>query len=109
MVNKNKKDLTVTLDKTNLNAYRLILQGRMTTLTADTLKIQLDEAFLKGHINFIINMKSVSFLGSAGIRVLLMFFKKTKEAGGSFFVQEPSESVTNVLGMVALDEMLFES
>ena len=101
-------DLTVTADKTYAIARRLILQGRITSASADILHHKLSEDFRDGHKRFVLDMRQVSMLTSNGIRVLLTFYKKAKQCGGSFFVQDPSENVINVLGMTALDEMLLK-
>ncbi|MCL1822988.1 MAG: STAS domain-containing protein [Oscillospiraceae bacterium] len=102
------KELIITVDSADVSAYRFILEGRISTSTANTLEFKLNEAMRDGHTNLILNMCQVSFLSSAGIRILLMFFKRAKANGGSFFVENPSENVINVLGMVALDEMLLK-
>ena len=87
---------------------RFFLKGRITSMNANVLEYKLNEAFTKGHTNIIVNMMQVVFLSSAGIRVLLMFYKKAKGAGGSFQIESPSENVANVIGMTALDEMLLK-
>ena len=89
-------------------AVKFVAKGRITSMNANVLEFELSEALKKGMGNITVNMMQVSFLSSAGIRVLLMYFKKAKEAGGSFYVESPSENVINVLGMTALDEMLLK-
>ena len=101
-------ELTVTVDKTYTLGRRFILNGRITATSANILQHKLEEAFREKHPRFILNMQQVSFLSSGGIRVLLMFCKKAKANGAGFFVEAPSENVVNVLGMVALDEMLLK-
>jgi len=86
---------------------KLILKGRITSDSANTLSRKLDEIYKeKKHV--IINMHDVAFLSSGGIRVLLMNYKIANGRGGSFFVESPSENVINVLGMVSLDAMLLK-
>ena len=87
---------------------RFILKGRITSMNANVLQFKLNEAFTKGRNKVVVNMMQVVFLSSAGIRILLMFYKKAKEVGGSFHIESPSENVENVLGMTALDEMLLK-
>ena len=90
------------------NVSRFFVKGRINSLSANALQHNLGEAFDSGKKNIVVNMMEVAFLSSAGIKVLLMFYKKAKEEGGSFFVENPSENVINVLGMTALDEMLLK-
>ena len=103
-----KEDFTITVDKSCTEARRLILEGRITSTTANTLHFQVEENIRMGYAHLILNMRQVTFLSSAGIRVLLMFYKEAKKQGGSFHVESPSENVENVLGMTALDAMLLK-
>ena len=101
-------ELTISIDQTYPSHCRYILSGRISSAEANILQYELGEAMRGGNSRFILNMQKITFLSSAGIRVLLMFYKKTKECGGSFHVESPSENVKNVLGMTALDEMLLK-
>ena len=100
--------LTMTIDKTNPPVRRYILNGRISSAESNALQHELEEAMRAGSVNFVLNMRQISYLCSAGIRVLLMMYKRTKEQKGSFYVESPSENVINVLGMTALDEMLLK-
>jgi len=53
-----------------------------------------------------VNMSQVEYLSSVGIRVILKIYKQTMETGGKFNIERPSEIVKNVLGMVALKELV---
>lgn len=86
---------------------KLVVKGRITSDTANALNKKLTDVYReKKHV--ILNMKQVAFLSSGGIRILLMYYKMAKGRNGSFYVEDPSENVVNVLGMVALDEMLLK-
>ena len=100
-------DLRITGDKATPDTCRLILEGRITSVTSIDLNYKLSQA-RKEYKHIIVNMQKVSFLSSGGIRVLLMFFKAMKGEGGSFYIEKPSENVKNVLGMTALNEMLLK-
>ena len=102
------KDEDLTIDEVKEGEVtRFFLKGRVNSLSANVLQHKLNEAFRSGRTNVIVNMMEVAFLSSAGIKVLLMFYKRAGDIGGSFYVESPSENVINVLGMTALDEMLF--
>ena len=98
-------DLSITEDLSDPEICRLILNGRITAVSSNNLSEKLTEAH-KGFNSIILDMEKVSFLTSSGIRVLLMYFKIMKGKGGRFLIQNPSENVSNVLSMVALNEML---
>jgi anti-anti-sigma factor len=85
---------------------KFTLKGRVNSLNCEELQYILDKALKDGKINIVLNMLWVEYLSSAGIRVILKTYKDAHEAGGKFGIEMPSQSVKNVLGMTALDEML---
>jgi anti-anti-sigma factor len=84
----------------------LCAKGRIDSNSSDLLKDKLENALAAGHKTIIMNMYKVNYLSSIGIRVILNVYKQAKEAGKKFNISHPSEFVKNVLGMVALKEML---
>ena len=104
----NKTSFSIIDDKSDDTTCRLILKGPANAATADILKRKLDEVLKTGCKRIILNMQEVPFLASVGIRVLLMFYKISSGRGIGFFIENPSDNVKNVLGMVALDEMLLK-
>ena len=97
-----------TEDKSDNATSKLFLKGRITSSDTDILKRKLDEVLKAGCERIVLNMQDISFLASGGIRVLLMYYKIASSRGSSFYIEKPSENVKNVLGMVALDEMLLK-
>ena len=85
---------------------KFILKGRVNSVNADELQSKLEEVMNSGQTNVILNMLWVEYLCSAGIRVILKTYKNLKASGGRFGIETPSQNVKNVLGMVALSEML---
>jgi len=98
-------DLEITQNKEN-GVLRFILKGRVSVINAPTLQFKLEEVLKHGEKNIVLNMMQVTFLSSAGIRIILKIHKKTFEMKGSLGIEEPSEVVKNVLGMTALEELL---
>jgi anti-sigma B factor antagonist len=85
---------------------RISAKGRIDSNSSDVLLSKLENAVNDGNKNIILNMLQVEYLSSIGIRVILKIYKKVSEEGGSFKIERPSEIVKNLLGMVALKEML---
>jgi len=85
---------------------RIVAKGRVDANSADSLLFTLEDALKKEQKKIILNMLQVEYLSSVGIRVILKIYKQAKEADSTFKIEEPSEIVKNVLGMVALNEML---
>jgi len=99
--------MSIMEEKIGERGVKLRVRGQINSVTAEKLKKKLNDIIYDKNNYVIINMSGVSFLSSGGIRVLLMYYKIMKGNGGKFFIQDPSDNVKNVLGMVALDEMLY--
>jgi anti-anti-sigma factor len=82
------------------------LKGRVNATSADALLYRLETAIKEEQKTILVNMSQVEYLSSVGIRVILKIFKQAQETGGKFNIERPSENVRNVLGMVALNELL---
>jgi anti-anti-sigma factor len=87
-------------------AVKFTLKGRVNASSADSFLFKLETAINEGHINILVNMSRIEYLSSIGIRVILKIYKQAAEKGGSFKIESPSDNVRNVLGMVALKDML---
>jgi len=85
---------------------RISVKGRIDSNSSDLLLAKLETAIDEGNKSIILNMHSVGYISSIGIRIILKIYKRLSEEGGSFKIEHPSEIVKNVLGMVALEEML---
>ena len=101
----NDGNFEITEDKIP-EGIKFIIQGRVNAFNADELEAILENALKDGHNNIILNMLRVEYLSSSGIRVILKCYKEARDAGGKLRIEKPSQNVKNVLGMIALDEML---
>jgi len=87
---------------------RFTASGRVDSNNAGLMETNLDRILNDGPKNIILNMEKVKYLSSIGIRIILKTYKKAFETGGTFQIENPSEIVRNVLGMVALNQMLLK-
>ena len=101
------EDFEIIKEKTP-EGIRFTIKGRIDSINASALEHKLEEAIKDKEHNIILDMLYVEYLCSTGIRVILKTFKEAKEAGGKLGIESASERVRNVLGMVALDEMLIK-
>jgi len=85
---------------------KISIKGRIDSNSADELLAKLENVLSEGQKNIILNMMRVEYLSSVGIRVILKINKQAVEEGGSLKIEHPSQIVKNVLGMVALNDML---
>jgi len=101
-----KDETLVISESAGEGIYKIVAKGRVDSNSADSLLFVLENALDKGQKAIILNMSQVEYLSSVGIRVILKIYKQAVEAGGTFNIERPSEIVRNVLGMVALKELL---
>jgi anti-anti-sigma factor len=85
---------------------RFVLRGRVNAASADVLLYKLENALKDEQKQIILNMSQIEYLSSVGIRVILKIYKKAVETGYKFNIESPSEVVRNVIGMVALKDLL---
>jgi len=88
------------------DSLELKIKGRLDGYWADHLSTTLEEVIREGAHQVRLNLAEVSYLSSAGIRVLVMFYKQLKSIQGSFAIASPSESVRKVLELAGLSALL---
>lgn len=84
----------------------LEVQGRLDGTWADHLADRLSEVVRSGQHNVRLDLSRTTFLSSAGIRVLLIYFKQLKALQGGLEVWQPSEMVREVLELSGLQSLL---
>jgi len=85
---------------------KFTVTGRVNSKSSSVLKFRLEDSIKCGETDIVLNMKNVDFLSSDGIRTILNTYKEAEKSGGKFRIEEPSQTVRNVLGMVALNDLL---
>jgi anti-anti-sigma factor len=85
------------------------ISGRLDGYWADHLTTGLAEVVREGGHQIRVNLSEVSFLSSAGIRVLVQFFKQLRAIDGSLAVCNPSEHVSQVLDLAGLRGLLIST
>lgn len=88
------------------DVVELEIQGRLDGYWADHLSQSLDDVVREGTRNLRLNLSGVSYLSSAGIRVLVRAHKQLSAIQGSFSVSAPSEAVRSILQLTGLMDFL---
>jgi len=102
-----KGSFVMTKEKDKIKGItKFTVTGRVNSQNSSVLKFRLEDSLKYGETNIVLNMNNVEFLSSDGIRTILNTHKEAEKAGGQFRIEDPSEIVRNVLGMVALNELL---
>jgi anti-anti-sigma factor len=84
----------------------LVATGRLDEYWASHLDSALEETIRGGVHHIRLNLAAVTYLSSAGIRILLHHYKQLNEIHGSFSVINPSPFVRKILDMTRLSPLL---
>src|SRR5262245_20571061 len=87
----------------------LKLIGRLDAAWADHVGKALDEAIRSGSHQIEVNLAAVDYLSSAGLRLLLKYYKELKAVQGSFSIMYPSQGAYTILKMAGFGRMMGET
>ena len=94
--------------KSTAEGLELFVSGRVDGGAANELEIQILEAMRSGAKALYINLAEATFLCSAGLRVLLQYWRQMKNSGKALWVANPSPEVDSVLTMTGFREQMVE-
>jgi anti-sigma B factor antagonist/stage II sporulation protein AA (anti-sigma F factor antagonist) len=94
--------------KPSADGLEMFVSGRVDGAAANELEIQILEAIRSGAKTLYINLTEATFLCSAGLRVLLQYWRQMKNAGKALWVTNPSSEVNSVLAMTGFREQMVE-
>ena len=97
--------MEITVEKSG-EVKELKVKGRLDGYWADHLAGALDEEIHRGSHRLMLDLSEVVFLSSAGIRVLVKYYRQLREIQGSLVVSEASEPVKKVLEISRLTGVL---
>ena len=95
--------ITVSRDGNTLIAQ---LHGRLEGLSSITVQQTIESEMDPGDTGLILDMRDLSYLSSAGLRVLTILRKRTGEAGMEFALCAPRQTVRQVIGMSGFDKLM---
>jgi anti-sigma B factor antagonist len=81
----------------------VVLDGEIDIATAPAIRRLLMAAISGGDAHLAIDISGVTFVGAAGIGVLVAAANKAREAGGSLSLLAPSPQVQRLLDVLHLD------
>jgi anti-anti-sigma factor len=88
--------------QSSAGTVELRVDGRLDAHWADHLTRTIEDILHGGAHHLRLDMSAVSYISSAGVRVLLRFRKQAQQLSGSFVVVQPSVAVRSVLEMAGL-------
>lgn len=90
----------------DLPSATVVLDGEIDIATAPAIRRVLMAAISGGNAHLAVDMSGVTFLGAAGIGVLVDAASRAREAGGSLSLLAPSPQVRWLLDVLRLDAIL---
>ena len=84
----------------------VILDGEIDIATAPAIRRSLIAAISGGDVHLAVDMSGVTFIGAAGIGVLVAAANRAREAGGCLSLLAPSPQVQQLLDVLHLDGIL---
>src|SRR5262245_26492566 len=93
---------------TTAEHLELELRGRLDANWAEHVGKVLEEAVRGGHHQVCLNLAQVDYLSSAGIRVLLKYYKQLKAVNGYLRVSQASEGARSIIKLAGLEALLFK-
>ena len=90
------------------DGHELRLNGRLDANWADLVDQTIEAAIRSGHHQVTLEFSQVSYVSSAGIRVLLKHYKQLKAAKGHLRVVRPTEAVFSILKLSGIAPMLVQ-
>jgi len=86
----------------------LFVSGRVDGAAANELEIALLDTIRSGAKTIYVNLADATFLCSAGLRVLLQYWRQMKNGGRILWVASPSPEVDSVLTMTGFRAQMVE-
>ncbi|AAP98870.1 sigma-F 5-region regulatory protein spoIIAA [Chlamydia pneumoniae TW-183] len=84
----------------------IYLQGSLDAVSVPSVQEYLEQFIQKKHLKIALNFTDVSYISSAGIRLLLSNFKLVQSLGGKMCLCCVKESVTEVMRIAGLDQLI---
>jgi len=84
----------------------LVMPERLDTLHAPNVELELMSIIEKGTTKLACDLSNTTYVASAGLRVLLLGFKKLKAVQGSFILLGVKEDVMKILKMSGFAQLM---
>jgi anti-anti-sigma factor len=90
-----------------VNGKRVVrLEGRLDASSAPSLEMKMTEIIDKKNSNIAMDFTKVTYLSSAGMRLLLSLTKKLHSMGGAFVIFSMHEDVMEIIRMAGFERIL---
>lgn len=83
----------------------ITVDGRIDSNSAPEFDSKLKEVTGNGRYNLVLDLSSVNYMSSAGLRAIVAALRETKKRGGDVRIASPSDRVAEVLSLAGLDSL----
>ena len=90
-------------ESTQNNIHILSPQGRADSQGAIDLELSLHEAWEAGNHRMILDLTQVTYINSAGLRILAAMLTQNQGNGGDLVLAAPSQKIRRVLKIIGFD------
>ncbi len=90
-------------------SWELLISGRIDGAAANQLEIELLSLIKAGAKEIFLNLAQADWICSAGIRVILQFYRQMKAHGKVLLVTRPSPGVSEILELTGFKDLVVEA
>ena len=95
-----------TINVSEIKGVQVIeITGRMDGELAARMGQALDEVLSQGHDRLVLDLGSVDYISSPGLREIVRAYKRAQAGGGDLRIANPSDRVKEVLELAGLDSI----
>jgi anti-sigma B factor antagonist len=93
---------------TSGDSWEISVSGRVDGAVANELEVEILAASRAGAREIFVNLSQAEWICSAGIRVLLQYFRQMKANGKKLLVTRPSPEILSILEMTGFKNLIVE-
>ena len=95
------------IEATDNAGFKILkLKGRIDASQSPRLSEAVKEIIRSGSYDIVLDVTDVDYISSAGVRVLLTSHRELNSLNGSFALYKPNESVSSIINMMGLSDLL---
>ena len=79
--------------------YYIKVEGYFSSINILAVRKRLEQALSLGHSKIALDLSGIQFIDSMGLGLMINFCKKIKDAGGIFYIVNPSPAVSNIINV----------
>ena len=102
---KTYMEITKTIDR---DSWEMMLSGRIDGPAAHLLEVEVLAAIKAGAKEIFINLSQAEWICSAGLRVLLQYYRQMKTNGKTLLVTRPSSGISEILEETGFKDAIVE-